>query len=90
VASLADVAKVEVPSDFGHNIRHKTLPEPYWLCGDSRRGEAHIGGQLARLEAKLAMEILLDRFAIIALQEAAITWTDTYIVRGPKDCLSGR
>jgi cytochrome P450 len=43
-----------------------------------------IGGQLARLEAKLAMEILLDRFATIALQEAAITWTDTYIVRGPQ------
>jgi cytochrome P450 family 109 len=42
-----------------------------------------IGAQLARLEATLAMEILLDRFADITLREPAIAWTETHIVRGP-------
>jgi cytochrome P450 len=46
-----------------------------------------IGAQLARLEARLAIEILLERFAHITPQEPEISWTDTYIVRGPQRLL---
>jgi cytochrome P450 len=37
-----------------------------------------IGAQLSRLEAKLAMEILLQRFDRLTLQEPKVTWIDSY------------
>jgi hypothetical protein len=43
-----------------------------------------IGAQLSRLEAKLALEILLQRFDRLILQEPKITWIDSYILRGPQ------
>jgi len=43
-----------------------------------------IGAQLSRLEAKLAMEILLQRFEKLTLQEPTITWIDSYFARGPQ------
>jgi cytochrome P450 len=43
-----------------------------------------IGAMLARLEAKLALEILLRRFTKLTLQDPVIKWTETYIVRGPQ------
>jgi hypothetical protein len=43
-----------------------------------------IGAQLTRLEAKLAMEILLQRFDRLKLQEPNITWIDSYFARGPQ------
>lgn len=43
-----------------------------------------IGAQLSRLEAKLAMEILLQRFERLTLQESKITWIDSYFARGPQ------
>jgi cytochrome P450 len=39
---------------------------------------------LARLEAKLALEILLRRFTKLTLQDPVVKWTETYIVRGPQ------
>jgi cytochrome P450 len=43
-----------------------------------------IGAQLSRLEAKLALEILLQRFERLILQEPTVTWIDSYILRGPQ------
>ena len=43
-----------------------------------------IGAQLSRIEAKLAMEILLQRFERLTLQEPTITWIDSYFARGPQ------
>ena len=43
-----------------------------------------IGAQLSRIEAKLAMEILLQRFERLTLQESTITWIDSYFARGPQ------
>jgi hypothetical protein len=40
--------------------------------------------RLSRLEAKLAMEILLQRFELLTLQEPTITWIDSYFARGPQ------
>lgn len=43
-----------------------------------------IGAQLTRLEAKLAMEILLQRFERLTLREPEVDWIDSYFARGPK------
>jgi cytochrome P450 len=43
-----------------------------------------IGAQLTRLEAKLAMEILLQRFDRVTLREPEVDWIDSYFARGPK------
>ena len=44
----------------------------------------YIGAQLTRLEAKLAMEILLQRFERLTLREPEVDWIDSYFARGPK------
>jgi cytochrome P450 len=41
------------------------------------------GAQLSRIEAKLAMEILLQRFETLTLEEPTITWIDSYFAHGP-------
>jgi cytochrome P450 len=44
-----------------------------------------IGAQLAWLESRLAMEILLQRFGKVTLQTSVIRWSETYVVRGPQN-----
>jgi cytochrome P450 len=46
--------------------------------------QSYIGAQLTRLEAKLAMEILLQRFERLTLREPEVDWIDSYFARGPK------
>jgi len=43
-----------------------------------------LGAQLARLEAKVALEMLLGRFSRFTRTEAQVTWTESAMVRGPK------
>lgn len=43
-----------------------------------------LGAQLARLEARVAVEELLGRFSHLARTDERITWIDSIIARGPK------
>ena len=43
-----------------------------------------LGASLARLEARVALEELLPRFAAFERTEARVQYIDSYIVRGPK------
>ena len=43
-----------------------------------------LGASLARLEARIALEELLDRFARIERVEPRVEYIDSYLVRGPK------
>jgi cytochrome P450 len=44
-----------------------------------------LGAQLARLEASLALEALITRFPKLALPDQPIVWSDSTILRGPKE-----
>ncbi|MGH7965908.1 MAG: cytochrome P450 [Candidatus Binatia bacterium] len=43
-----------------------------------------LGAQLARLEARVALEGLLGRFPRLARMDERITWIDSILSRGPK------
>jgi cytochrome P450 len=43
-----------------------------------------LGSHLARLEAQIAITLLLRRYQRIELRGAEPTWTETLLVRGPK------
>src|SRR3546814_8278684 len=43
-----------------------------------------LGSYLSRMEAKNALEILIERFESIEVIGGAVKWMDTYFARGPK------
>lgn len=43
-----------------------------------------LGAQLARLEAQIALEVLLDRFPRLSQKDGRVEWVESIIVRGPK------
>lgn len=43
-----------------------------------------LGAQLARLEARAALEGLLQRFPRLSRTDAAVTWVESVVARGPK------
>jgi cytochrome P450 len=44
-----------------------------------------LGSYLSRLEAKNAIEILLDRFEVLSPISDHVDWMDSYFARGPKN-----
>ncbi len=43
-----------------------------------------LGSYLSRMEAKLALEVLLDRFTVLESVSDDVEWMDSYFARGPK------
>jgi hypothetical protein len=43
-----------------------------------------LGAPLSRLEARVAIDAVLSRFSKLAAKYTEVTWTDSFVVRGPK------
>ena len=43
-----------------------------------------LGTFLSKMEAKIALEVLFERFEVLRAQDGAVKWMDSYFARGPK------
>ena len=75
-AANRDPAANDSPHEFNihrEKINHIAFGHGIHLC---------LGAELARLEAKVALEVLLERYRIIELDTGTPKWEQSYLMRG--------